>query len=64
MSIRQALATVCAIWLLLWLPGVRSVLERDMSVHMAVQIPLLIAVGALLAAAARGHEPHWFAGAD
>ncbi len=35
-----------------------------MSVHMAMQIPLLIAVGALLAAAARGHEPHWFAAAD
>lgn len=64
MSVRHTFAAACAAWALLWLPAVRSALESDMAVHMAVQIPLLIAIGVLLASAGRRHEPRWLAAAD
>lgn len=64
MSDRKVVAAVFATWLALWLPVVRNALERDMAVHMALQMPLLIALGVLLAAAARRHEPRWLAAAD
>jgi hypothetical protein len=64
MSTRRLLAAACGCWLVLWLPPVRSALESDMALHMAMQMPLLIALGVLVAAAARGHEPRWLAGAD
>jgi hypothetical protein len=35
-----------------------------MAAHMAVQMPLLVALGALLAATVRRHEPRWLAAAD
>src|SRR5581483_9803802 len=53
MSDRKVLAAGFASWLVLWLPVVRGALEGDMAVHMAVQMPLLIALGVLFAAAAR-----------
>jgi len=64
MSDRKVLAAGFASWLVLWLPVVRGALEGDMAVHMAVQMPLLIALGVLFAAAARRHEPRWLAAAD
>ena len=64
MSDRKIVAVVAASWLLLWPPGVRGALEGDMAVHMALQMPLLIALGVLLASAARRHEPRWLAAAD
>jgi hypothetical protein len=64
MSDRKVLAAAFASWLVLWLPVVRGALERDMAVHMAVQMPLLIALGVLFGAAARRHEPRWLAAAD
>ena len=64
MSDRKVLAAGFASWLVLWLPVVRGALEGDMAVHMAVQMPLLIALGVLFGAAARRHEPRWLAAAD
>lgn len=64
MSARRLLAATCGSWLLLWLPSVRGTLESDMALHMAVQVPLLIGLGVLLAAIARRREPRWFAEAD
>jgi hypothetical protein len=52
------------LWIALWIAPVRLALERDMAVHMIVQLPLLAGVGYLLAAALRRHEPRWFAQAD
>lgn len=64
MSTPRLLAAACGFWLVLWLPPVRSPLESDMALHMAVQMPLLIALGVLAAAAARQREPRWLAAAD
>jgi hypothetical protein len=64
MSTRRLLIGAYGFWLILWLPAIRGGLERDMALHMAVQMPLLIALGVLVAAAARGHEPRWLAAAD
>jgi hypothetical protein len=64
MNMRHLLVAACGSWLALWLPPVRSVLEGDMALHMAVQMPLLIALGVLVAAAARSYEPRWLAAAD
>lgn len=64
MSTRRLLVAACGLWLVLWLPPVRSALESDMALHMALQMPLLIALGVLLAAVARAHEPRWLATAD
>jgi len=58
----SALAAVA--WLSLWLPPLRLVLESDMAVHMALQVPLLITLGMVLAAIVRCHEPRWLADAD
>lgn len=52
------------LWATLWLEPLRSVLEHDMAVHMTVQLPLLVGVGLLLAAALRRREPRWLAEAD
>lgn len=52
------------LWLALWLWPLRPALERDMAVHMLVQLPLLALVGFLLATAVRPHEPRWLAEAD
>lgn len=58
----SALAAIA--WASLWLPPLRRALESDMAVHMALQVPLLIALGVLLAAIVRSHEPRWLADAD
>jgi hypothetical protein len=55
---------IAAVWLALWLGPVRVALERDMALHMTVQVPLLIALGVLLAALLRRHEPRWLADSD
>ncbi len=64
MSTRRLLIAACGFWLVLWLPPARSALESDMALHMALQMPLLIVLGVLLAAAARHDEPRWLASAD
>ena len=57
------LAAVTALaWLTLWVW--RSALEANMAVHMTVQVPLLIALGLLLAVVVRPREPRWIANAD
>lgn len=53
-----------ALWLALLPPPVRIPLEANMVLHMTVQLPLLIAVGMLLAAEVRPLEPRWLAHAD
>ena len=53
---------VAACWLTLWLS--RVTLERDMAVHMTVQVPMLIGLGLLLAAIVRPYEPRRLADAD
>jgi hypothetical protein len=58
------LGGAAASWLVLWLPPVRRALEIDMALHMAVQVPLLIGLGLLIASGVRRHEPLWFADAD
>ncbi len=49
---------------LLWPSPLRHLLERDMAVHMIVQLPLLACGGFLLGSALRAHEPRWLAEAD
>jgi hypothetical protein len=51
-------------WASLWLPPLRRALESDMAVHMALQVPLLIGLGLLLAEIVRCREPRWLANAD
>jgi hypothetical protein len=63
-SSRNRLLAAAGLWTLLWLPPLRLALERDMAVHMIVQLPLLGCVGVLLAAALRPHEPPVLAQAD
>ncbi len=58
------LAAAAILWFGLWLPQLRSGLESDMALHMAVQIPLLAMVGMLIAPEARRFEPRWLAEAD
>jgi hypothetical protein len=53
-----------AIWTALWLLPLRIALERDMATHMAVQLPLLVGIGVVLATALRPLEPRWLAEAD
>lgn len=55
---------VAFLWLGLWLRPLRAGLESDMVLHMAVQIPLLAALGILIAPTVRRHEPRWLAEAD
>jgi hypothetical protein len=52
------------LWLVLWMPPLRAALEADMGLHMAVQLPLLMATGVLLSPALRRFEPHLLADAD
>lgn len=64
--IKAQMIVVAAIgsWLVLWLSPLRIALESDMALHMAVQLPILIAFGGLLGTVARRHEPRWLADAD
>ena len=64
MNARTIAISAAASWLILSLPPLRLALEREMAVQMAVQMPLLIAVGVLLAGWVRRYEPHWLADAD
>jgi hypothetical protein len=61
---RNRLIAAAAVWGILWLPPLRLALERDMAVHMIVQLPLLGYVGVLLATAVRRREPPRLARAD
>jgi len=58
------LPVAAVLWLALWLPPVRIALEQDMAAHMAVQLPLLIAIGLVVAPALRRYEPSALAEAD
>jgi hypothetical protein len=51
-------------WLILLLAPLRLALEREMALQMAVQMPLLIALGVLLAGWVRRYEPRWLADTD
>jgi hypothetical protein len=53
-----------AVWLVLWWLPLRIALERDMAIHMIVQLPLLIAIGFIFATMLRPLEPGWLADAD
>jgi len=55
---------IAASWLALWVDPVRSLLESDMAAHMTLQVPLLIALGLVLATTIRPYEPRLFADAD
>jgi hypothetical protein len=61
-GLRAPLAAL--LWAALWLKPLREALEGDMTLHMTVQLPLLIAIGLLLAAAVRPYEPRALAEAD
>jgi len=62
---RQLRPSVAAVlWLALWSPPLRTLLEHDMVAHMAVQLPLLITTGLFLAPTLRHSEPRWLARAD
>jgi hypothetical protein len=61
---RTRLLAAASLWSILWLWPVRAALEREMALHMVVQIPLLIGIGVLLATILRASEPRWFAEAD
>jgi hypothetical protein len=63
-SDRRLLPVAAATWIALWLPALRGVLESDMAVQMAVQLPLLIGVGVLLAVSLRRYEPRLLVEAD
>lgn len=58
------LACIVAVWTALWIEPLRVAIERDMALHMGVQVPLLITLGVLLTAELRRHEPRWLANAD
>jgi hypothetical protein len=64
MNGRATVIVVAGAWLILSLAPVRVLLERDMAAQMAVQMPLLIALGVCLAASVRCYEPRWLAAAD
>jgi hypothetical protein len=64
MSDRRLPLVAAAVWTALWLPPLRGLLEGDMAAQMAVQLPLLIGVGVLLALTFRRYEPCVLAGAD
>jgi len=57
-------AAAAGLWLTLWLPPLRTVLEANMAAHMAVQFSLLIFAGLLLARPLRRFESQWLADAD
>jgi hypothetical protein len=52
------------LWTALWLKPLRDALEGSMALHMAVQLPLLVAIGLLLAPILRPCEPRALAEAD
>ncbi len=60
MNTTRALVPVA--WGMLWIA--RAPLEHEMALHMAVQLPLLIGVGYMLATFLRPYEPRWFAESD
>jgi hypothetical protein len=64
MSDSRLLLVAVALWAALWLPPLRGALESDMAAQMAVQLPLLIGIGLLLAPALRRHEPRPLTDAD
>ncbi len=64
MNARGLLAAAAGSWVALWLPPIRRAFESEMALQMAVQMPLLIALGVVVAAIARRREPHWLADAD
>jgi hypothetical protein len=41
MSAPRLFATACGLWLVLWLPPIRSAFEIEMALHMVAQVPLL-----------------------
>ncbi len=57
-------AVLVAVWLALATPALRAALESSMSAHMLLQLPLLVAIGALLARGARPGPARWRAIAD
>ncbi|MGH7065558.1 MAG: hypothetical protein ACREET_15895, partial [Stellaceae bacterium] len=61
---RTRLLAATSLWAILWLWPARAALERDMALHMVVQLPLLIGIGVLLAGIIRPREPRWLAEAD
>jgi hypothetical protein len=61
---KTRLIGAAAIWAALWLPPLRIALERDMATHMAVQLPLLVGIGVVLATTLRRLEPRWLGEAD
>ncbi len=58
------LFAAAGLWLVLWLAPLRRALEHDMTLHMTVQLPLLMLAGWLAADALRAHEPRSLARAD
>ena len=58
------LSAAAGLWIALWWEPLRVGLERDMASHMAVQLPLLVGIGFVLATVLRQREPHWLADAD
>lgn len=58
------LAIALGLFALMWFEPLRAGLERDMALHMAVQLPLLIALGVLIASALRRWEPRFLVEAD
>jgi hypothetical protein len=58
------LPVAAVLWLALWLPPLRTALEQDMAAHMAVQLPLLMAIGLLVAPVLRRYEPRALVEAD
>jgi hypothetical protein len=51
-----------ALWMILW--SLRGTFEREMAVHMMVQMPLLAGIGLMLASVLRSREPRWLVEAD
>jgi hypothetical protein len=62
--VNARLLLIAAGWITLWLSPLRIALEADMTLHMTVQMPLLICLGLMLAAHTRPYEPSWLADAD
>ena len=58
------MAAIAVVWLVLWWSPLRVALERDMTLHMTLQMPLLIALGLVLAPMVRPIEPRWLVDAD
>jgi hypothetical protein len=58
------LPVVASLWVVLWLTPLRAVLEAEMALHMAVQLPFLVAMGIPLARALWRYEPRVLAESD